>query len=544
MITQNAENTEYSIENPRLSLSVTKYKPLLLCSALFFIAVISYFYTLSYGFVWDDIPFIINNVFLHDISNFFKIFTSNDSMGTDPSYVNPYYRPITTVSFMLNHIISGDNPLGYHLVNVLLHAAVCVLLFLTIDHFLKNSWASFVSAVVFCVHPANLEPVAWISARADLLCGVFLLSSFLLYLKFSKEHKPVLYYLSLVFFCVAVFAKIVAILLPFLMVLTLTRSSSRKSYVFPFFAIGIVFWITRSAVVPIESFYGSTWDLRFATAPTMVINYIINTVFPFNLSSFYNLPFRYSFLDPAVIASWLIIIMIAAAVVFSYKKHRIATFGVIWYFIFLFPTSGFYILFPGTLIADRYLYIPLMGFSFSIGYLLIKLSALVKDRFSGLQLASVTAAILVAFGFYNYERSSIWKNNMAFWGNAITQTTPDQKLTIRNYGLALMENNRYQEAYDVFTFLKTKDPDNPYLDYFIAKSLIGMSNYDEAMVHSRIAMHKFPDNPRFIALLGKISMLMGQYQDSLKLCSFALKMDPWQKDARETLSKLNNMQIQ
>ncbi|TAL16168.1 hypothetical protein EPN96_09960 [bacterium] len=544
MITQSAENTEYSIETPRLSLSTAKYKPLLLCSAVFFIAVISYFYTLSYGFVWDDIPFIVNNIFLHDVSNFFTIFGSSDAVGTDPSFDNPYYRPITTASFMLNYLISGDNPAGYHLVNLLLHATVCVLLFLTIENFLKNTGAAFASAVLFCVHPANLEPIAWISARADLICGIFLLSSLLLYLKFSKGQKPVLYYLSLISFAIAVFAKIVAILLPVLMVLTLTRSSSRKSYILPYIAIAIGFWLARSAVVVKESFFGSTWDLRFATAPTMVVNYIINTVFPFNLKTFYNLPIKYTFSDPAVIASWLVILIIAAAMILSFNKHRIATFGIIWYFLFMLPTSGFYMLFAGTLIADRYLYIPLMGFSFCIGYMLLKLNSLINGRLSRIQIASAITAVAIAFSLYNYERSAIWKNNISFWGKAVTEVTPDQKFTIRNYGLALMENNRYQEAYDVFTFLKAKDPLNPYMDYFIAKSLIGMSNYDEAMVHSKNAVHQFPDNPRFIALLGKISMLTGQYKDSMDLCSFALRMDPWQKDARETLSKLNNMQTQ
>jgi hypothetical protein len=544
MLTQEVETPPPPVEIRNFRHFYTNYRPYVLCSATFLVALVSYCYTLAYGFIWDDTPFIINNVFLHDISNFFQVFVSTDSVGTDPSYVNPYYRPVTTISFMLNYIISGNNPFGYHLVNILLHAAVCVLLFLTIEHFLKNSLAAFVSAIVFCLHPANLEPVAWISARADLICGLFLLSSFLLYLKFSREQKYFLYYLSLIFFCVAIFAKIVAILLPVLMVLTLTRSTYRKSHILPYFAIAIAFWFARSALAPMDSFFGSTWEMRFATAPTMVTSYIINTVFPFSLASFYNLPFKFTFYDPAVIFSWAVIVTIATAVAMSYKKHRILTFGILWYFIFLFPTSGFYMLFPGSLIADRYLYIPLMGFSLCFGYLLIKLHSLIEGRLSSLQIASITAAICLAFSFYNYNRSYIWEKNISFWENAISEKPLDQNLVLRNYGLALLEENRSTEAFEVFTFLKTKDPENPYVDYFIAKSLIAMKNYDEAMVYSRNAMHKFPGNPRFVALLGKISMLLGQYQDSQKLCSFALSMDPWQKDARDTLSKLETLQVQ
>jgi hypothetical protein len=544
METIKAQNRKYPYSASDLHQLAAGYKSPLLCSAVFLMAVLSYCYTIGYGFVWDDKPFIINNIFISDISNFFKVFVSRDAVGADMSYDNPYYRPITTASFMLNSFFSGNNPAGYHAVNVCLHAVVCVLLFKTAEFLFNNVWAAFVSTIIFCLHPANLEPIVWISARADLICGIFLLSSFLLYLKFSKESKAVFYYLSLIAFGLAVFSKIVAILLPFILLADVKREKKSVSFVAPYFVIGLLFWIARDLVVVKDSFYGSTWDIRFATAPTMVVNYILNTVFPFGLKPFYDLSIKTAFSDPLVILSWLAVLLIAAALPLCYRYSRIATFGVLWYFLFLFPTSGFYMLFPGTLIADRYLYIPLMGLSFFICYSLNRINASISRKFSFAQMASAVAAFIIGFSFYNFDRSTIWKDNPTFWKYALTVESLDPGFKIRNYSQALMEINRNQEAYDILMALKAKEPNNPYLDYFIARALIGMANYEEAIVHSRNAVKKYPVNPRFIALLGKISMLMGQYDDSVQLCSYSLRMDPWQKDATETLRKLNKLHMQ
>jgi hypothetical protein len=537
------ETTDSPARNSPLKHANAKYRPLLFASAVFVFAVISYWYTMGYGFVWDDRPFIIDNAFIHDLKNFFRIFVSGDAVGTDPEFSNPFYRPVTTASFMLNFLLSGDNPAGFHLMNLLLHATVCALLFTALNHLLKNAWAAFISAALFCVHPANLEPIAYISARADLVCGVFLLLGFISYLKFRDERKNHLYYISLLAFAVAVFAKIVAILFPLLLLIDLREKKLSWPRIIPFFIISVVFNSIRVAVTEVDSFYGSTWDMRFATAPTLVARYIANTVFPFMLGPFYSIPAKTTFLDFEVIASWLLLLGIGAGMTWAFRKHRTPVLGLIWYFLFLLPSSGFYILLAPSYIADRYLYIPMLGMAITTGWLLIKVNGtMIRSRLHRYAAISLVVVSLAGLVFYNYGKSFIWENNLAFWGDALKQM-PGNPYVKLNYGESLIEFNYHPEAYHLFSGLKESGDENPYNDYFIAKSLIGLSDIDNAKIYASIALYKLPQNATFMALLGKISLMLGEYNDSMALCTDALRLDPWQKDARETLQSLDKLQI-
>jgi tetratricopeptide (TPR) repeat protein len=209
----------------------------------------------------------------------------------------------------------------------------------------------------------------------------------------------------------------------------------------------------------------------------------------------------------------------------------------------MLPTSGFYMLLSPSYIADRYLYIPMMGLVLTLGCLLMKLRECIGGRVSRLQAASLATVFLVCFGAYNYERSQIWKNNLNFWGYAVTEWPQDFYIKI-NYGIALMESKHYESAYKFFLKMKPGKEGNPFLDYFIAKSLVGMSDYESARKFTSMAVQKDPKNATFIALLAKISMLTGRRDDSLNLCRIALNINPWQKDAKEILGKLTSMQLQ
>ncbi|MCD6405795.1 MAG: hypothetical protein J7M19_08205, partial [Planctomycetes bacterium] len=158
---------------------------ILLALVVVLVAVGCYYNTLSAGFVnWDDPKLILENPYVRGLTleNLKHIWTSP---------IKETYLPLRVTSYAVDYELWGYDPQGYHLTNVLLHAAVALLVFLVARR-LSGSWAAgFFAGVLFAAHPVHTEAVAWASGRKDLLSTALLLASFLMYLaaRRGKVHK-------------------------------------------------------------------------------------------------------------------------------------------------------------------------------------------------------------------------------------------------------------------------------------------------------------------------------------------------------------------
>ncbi|HEY5995421.1 MAG TPA: glycosyltransferase family 39 protein, partial [Candidatus Deferrimicrobiaceae bacterium] len=256
-------------------------------------------------FVWDDVLFIVNNDYLHDPRNIPRFLLSGDAAGT--GLLNPYYRPLATATFAIDYAIWGEQPAGFHATNIALHLLTCLVLYRVICHITGNPSASLAATLLFAVHPAHSEPVGYISARADILCALFILLSFLGFLLSRETGKRSYLALSIVAFTLALLSKIVALVLPPLLGIYMLLSGKREGWaksLVPLAAVSVGFLILRSWVLKMEVWGPIPFSIRVANAGLFLLDYFQNALLPVGLKVFYDPDLKMSPTNIASIASW------------------------------------------------------------------------------------------------------------------------------------------------------------------------------------------------------------------------------------------------
>ncbi|MFZ4707794.1 MAG: tetratricopeptide repeat protein [Bacteroidales bacterium] len=373
---------------------------------------------LKNGFLnWDDVAYVLYNPDITQLD--FKTISHYFS-----SYFYGNYHPFTMVSYTLEYSFFKEEPLGYHVVSLLMHLANTLLVFVLFDKITKGKWAaSAFIALLFGIHPMHLESVAWISERKDLLYTFFLLLSLIYYSKYCEELQK-RKYLALIYmmFIFSLLSKGQAVILPILMVLfdyLHGREFTRKTIVekIPFFLISLLFGI----IAILAQKQGSTLNEanipvsdRFFFNSFAFLIYLFKTVVPVNLSGFYEFPYSagkslpfYIYLAP------LVVILLIVSVLRLIRKNRPFVFGFMFFALSLAPLL---LLTVGkAFMAERYSYIPYLGIFYLLAvFPLSETWALKIKKYKG---AKITLAVLLCLvcAITTYSRTSIWKSSYSFW---------------------------------------------------------------------------------------------------------------------------------
>src|SRR5215203_39545 len=228
------------------------------------IAFVVFANSLSGNFVYDDNRQILRNPLIQDSTLYGKALTSDvwafKADGTIAA--SNYYRPTFAAWLILNFLIFGASPFGWHVLNLLLHIIVCVLAFLLLRRWNLSNYASFAVAMIFAVHPVHTESVAWISGAPDLLFSAFLLGAFwfaenIVRESPRKETKPAFrnrldLLTALVFYALALGAKEIGILCFPLFFLIFAKSALKRNaakLTVPFAALAVLFFVARWLVL-------------------------------------------------------------------------------------------------------------------------------------------------------------------------------------------------------------------------------------------------------------------------------------------------------
>src|SRR5690242_19851439 len=190
---------------------------------LILLASLPYLNTLANGFVYDDRDQVLENPYIHSFRYIAKIFGSTVWTFQGAQGVSNYYRPLMTFAYLISYKICGRLPFGFHLVNLVLHVAVVLLLFVLTERLFQDRLLSLIAAGLFALHPIHTESVAWIAAITDLELSLFFLLTFLLYLRLPGPQPPNRrYWLSYAFmlltYGLALLSKEQALVLPALII--------------------------------------------------------------------------------------------------------------------------------------------------------------------------------------------------------------------------------------------------------------------------------------------------------------------------------------
>jgi len=391
---------------------------------IFLLAVAVYGRTLSFDFLtnWDDPQYITQNQLVREFSfgNVIKIFTRTWSGN---------YAPLQILSYMFDHALWGMNALGFHLTALLLHAANGVLVHLLVARCSGKKAAGLIAGLLFVVHPVQVESVAWLSQRKNLLALLFFLTAFLLYGQPSTETKNSRMRLAFSFaaFVAALLSKSVAIVLPLCLavyeitingaVLDKARTKKLVPYIV---AAGTIALLTMYLQKPEMGggrtvyYGGSLWATMLTMLPVFV-RYLGMVVWPSGLCAFYMPPVKTS-PDLEVFGAALVLAGVAAAGIALYRRQRPLFFWYCLFFIPLIPVSQIVPLV--TLMNDRYLYFPMLGAAGLAGQAFVLLDNAPFNRQKILPRIVLTG-IIIALGTASFHRTEAWRNSVNLWSDAV-----------------------------------------------------------------------------------------------------------------------------
>jgi protein O-mannosyl-transferase len=396
----------------------------------FFAALIVYSNSFSVPFQFDDEQQILYRQSNHSFHNF-----------TDLSFwVNVNNRPVSTFTLVSNYIINGDNVVGYHVVNFIIHLLSGIFLFFWLKLIISVSgktgfskWLPVVITLFFLVHPVQIQSVTYIVQRMTSLAGMFFLLSVFLYTKgrisYLKEDNrlsSVIYLiLSLVAGILGTLSKQNAVVFPLAMLLTelffLRGSDGKicKRYIITVVIVGgfvAVVYLFKNGI-PFET-KEITPIQYFVTQMTVVPRYFQMMILPFGLSIDHGVKVIKNFFDFKVIcgASFLIGILVFA--IFQIKKRPLVSFGIFLIFISLIIESS---IFPiRDMMFEQRIYLSLAGFAIALWTLVFEFVSIKRPKL----LTPLIIFVLLALSVGTFARNNVWNSRVEVW-EKVTKMYPD-----------------------------------------------------------------------------------------------------------------------
>lgn len=458
-------------------------------------------HTLFYPFIWDDETIVLENQQIEHLSNVPAIFTSHVFAGGQAALgvagVAEYYRPAWILSLAIDHALWNERAPGYHLTNNAVHAMTSGLVAWILFQLSGSAWAALGAGVLFAVHPVHAEAVSWVSARNELLLGLFVLGAFSAYLGLKSGGGRVAAVWCGAAFVVALLCKETAVVFPALVLLyeaTRGRGASERgveatraaprglSWRGPLAlgALTLAFWLIRSRIVapmPVTE----NLSTRLATGPGLVLEYLRLLVLPIGLRVFHvHEPVTslgsVRFLLPAVL-----LIVIVALVVRLRRRHPDVALGIGWTLLALAPMSGIAGLLKPTPLAERYLYLPSFGWALIVGSLIARAAAAdvadPKRKLPSWMVAPGLGAVVLAALTVAHSRS--WRTEIAFM-TRLTREAPQVPIGHDALGLIHRREGRWQEAAQAFTTAARLEPGDPRYHFHLGDALDHLGRLETA----------------------------------------------------------------
>ena len=406
------------------------------------ITLVLYGPSLYFDLVWDDIGYITKNYRIQGLDwRHIRAVWTHFYFG--------HYAPVHNSLLQLIYHFSGRDPFGYHATQLVLHA-LCVCLVYALVQKLESARLALVVALLFAVHPANVETVAWISETKSTLAFFFFLLSFWFFIRMRERENWLDGLWTGLFLILSVLSKINTIVAPMIFLLYDYKQGAslkklRWASLLPFFVISGVFTLVHlrafhgSAEGMETQYLGGPW-LHWINFPLLLSFYLQMTVLPLRLSAWEMFPTQGHF-------SWIVAlgwIGLAALAWLLSRTSRTIQFWGLWILVFLLPVLQI-IPFP-IWVADRYLYIPAIGGFTIAGIYFFEVS----DRVSGAPRSALEAAMIAAIlvlAIQTKRQVPIWRNDLTLWA----ATLPTCELSAYchgNLGIALLQNGRFNEGID------------------------------------------------------------------------------------------------
>ncbi|MCK9419388.1 MAG: tetratricopeptide repeat protein [Nitrospirae bacterium] len=542
----------------RLNQNLLKTKLLSLILIVASVALV-YTSTIWFDFCWDDISYVIQNPYIRSISwnNITAIFSRNFEGN---------YAPVHILAYMVEYALWGLNPKGYHLVNILLHIFNSVFLFILIRKITGRNEVALLASLIFALHPVQVENVAWVTEQKSLLAMAFFLPAFYLSVRDADNPKPSYYWASVFLYGLSLLAKVSTVSLPILLLMyelcygkkLNTRRIINKA---PYFVIAggmsLVSIFIQTSNRGMFYFRNDPFITLFTTI-VVVKNYLLSIILPVNLSAYYSLVHTRLF-EPPVLLSLLLIVAVVSGTAYLFRKDRQAAFWAAWFWAAILPNLNIIPL--SVVMADRYLYLPLIGPSVLFAFALF---GSVKDRIQKRfpnnvhWIYAISGILILGLAVASQVRSKIWENDLTLWTDTVTrlqhglpytnlgaahiergnlaeaiknfekaiEVTPDYYLPYADLGRIYLQKNDLLGAEKYFVKALSLNPNNPFISQELAKIYINRGDLDLASGEISNGLKFTPNEPSLLFLKAHILTRKGELQEPLEIYRFLTRVDP------------------
>lgn len=536
----------FSVERPATGVFQSLLAPVLLILGFVLIANLN---VLSAGFAWDDRALIIGNPLIRTWKHVPGFFGQ--------SFLGMYYRPVVMASFVAEYALWGLRPWGYHLTNLLLHAANSLMVFFLLSGLVRNRRMAFIAALLFAVHPAHKGVVA-IADRTGILSGAFFLSTLLLYAscrRAARGRVSLLFYGGALLSCaLAFFSKEETLALPLILVVMdwLLPGREHESLLsrvvpaIPFFLLAIFYVCVRSVVLGggaglVSSFFIEP-ARRLITVPAVLLDYMILLIFPFHLDYEPRTPLGWIG-EPRILIA-LLLCIVAIMLAFRVRKRSATAFGLAWYLIVFLPMSNIIPIYPEA--AQSHLFTPIHFLYLpSIGVFLCAASGiealfLAGERhrmrfFSKAAVAVPLCGILFFFAVLALQRNFIWGDEVRLYRYIVAMHPENPRMRL-NLGNVYLERGRVDDALDQLKQAVLLSPDAPMFRNSLALAYRDKGWYDRAVEELRQAIALDPQSAGSYINLATVRRMQHEPAKARAAALKAVELAPESAVAHTTLA--------
>src|SRR5581483_3125500 len=454
--------------------------------------------TLRFEFVFDDNVQILHNPALGSWSSLPGFFTHHLWEFVASGGLGSFYRPIFMAWLLANYKLFGTDPAPWHATTVLVHLVATYLSYLLARRITATAWTAAVAAVLFGLHPVHIETAAWISGVGDSLYSAFVLGAFVCYLR-RREMKTAAAYgwtaAGMLLFGMGLLSKEPAMLFPVLLVGYELLFPQRETgpgqrlraaavAVAPYMFVLLLYLVERVRVL--EGFaHGMTavpWSTKLLTWPSLLWFYVKHLVWPVGLSAFYETPYVFQARSWQFVAPLLLVLVMAAAAIWAWRRSRSAAVGFALLLVAapLAPALRIETVQWGELAHDRYLYLPVLGFTMLVAMALEQIPAMGRQLF-GRPAGGVAAALLLASAYAagSATQNVHWANTLLLYARG-AEIAPNNVHTLTPLADELFRRGRTEEALIVMRRMTELAPSDPDPTFLLGHRYYSLKQYTEA----------------------------------------------------------------
>jgi len=528
-----------------------KASPVLLISAL---CLVIYSNSLGTSLHYDDFFAITGNAAVRDVTNAGEIFRLFPS------------RFLLMYSFAVNYYFHQADPVGYHVMNLVIHMMNALLLY-SISRILWRAsrpesdvengvaYSPLLVALLFAAHPVMTESVTYIAGRASSLGAAFFLAALLLYLLLLKAHsgsfvtRTVFYGSSLFMFFLSLWVKESNATLPAIVLMAdlyfheqgrwkdVKHSLLRAA---PFFLVlaAILLWRKLYLGVIGDPFEVRALSVNLLTQLRVIFVYLRLIFLPVGQNIDHHIQLSHSLFELKTFLSLAGLLALILISIMLSRRNRLVSFGILWFLITLSPTS---VIPLWDIMSERWIYLPAAGIFLAVVACLPPLHNLLLRRAGRDRLLPAAIAILVLLlGGATILRNTVWRNEYTLWKDA-AEKSPAKARPHINLGMAFAEKGDMPEAVSELNAALAMDPASPEANFSLSALYLKMGNYDDAVKILAPTLARFPESSQIPVRLaddfakarfnlgvgyfykGHYERALAEYREALRLAPYM----PW-----------------